>query len=219
MRVNWFQSSPGPKAQSYPFILCTLGISKLFQSSPGPKAQSYPRLGVSAAKAKVPILSRPEGPELPVSLPGFFLYSVVPILSRPEGPELQPDCAGGNYLHSSNPLQARRPRATNRLFNPPSVFTVPILSRPEGPELQGGPHYQKDESNSSNPLQARRPRATPDFGGDRTKNMSVPILSRPEGPELQLLDQQVTVYPNMVPILSRPEGPELRNLLNALRSP
>ncbi len=113
-----------------------------FQSSPGPKARSYlTTCRVPSGQTIVPILSRPEGPELLPFLNSLSWDAGVPILSRPEGPELQhrsySDTIGPR---GSNPLQARRPGATPAIY----MFSVP---RP-----------------SSNPLQARRPGATPSPG-------------------------------------------------------
>ena len=181
----------------------------------------------------VPILSRPEGPELRYtdstylyqlrfqSSPGpkarsyvqagqtYKPQAIVPILSRPEGPE----------------LRERRPQVLQAL-------QVPILSRPEGPELPAsatvcalqltfqsspGPKarsYVKITFSilkqvCSNPLQARRPGAT----------LWVPALGRPgKGSNpLQARRPGATMYSKAakselsgVPILSRPEGPELQ---------
>ena len=131
-----FQSSPGPKARSYALSHYQCVFLFLFQSSPGPKARSY-ELAKRQREAfeAVPILSRPEGPELlywPTqgldgrrfqSSPGPKARSylnpanspvagLVPILSRPEGPELH-----------------------GRFRGQERAIDVPILSRPEGPEL------------------------------------------------------------------------------------
>ena len=85
----------------------------MFQSSPGPKARSYQNIAqLPHHFHAVPILSRPEGPELPYDVTLGDSLLVVPILSRPEGPELRED-----------PLKSQR------------LHPVPILSRPEGPEL------------------------------------------------------------------------------------
>ncbi len=59
-----FQSSPSPKAGSYPFFLFALYLVFPFQSSPSPKAGSYSPLINSKNSSSVSILSQPEGREL-----------------------------------------------------------------------------------------------------------------------------------------------------------
>ncbi len=61
-----FQSSPSPKARSYGDGSDRGGPVELFQSSPSPKARSYHEVRASAGVDGVPILSQPEGQELPV---------------------------------------------------------------------------------------------------------------------------------------------------------
>ena len=133
----------------------------------------------------VPILSRPEGPELHAkyrrdsimpkfqSSPGPKARSYkragiavvhegeVPILSRPEGPELLVTCCKSSSIwRSSNPLQARRPGATLDGNDRPGL--VLMFQSSPGPKARSylicG--YCCKYCYCSNPLQARRPGAT-----------------------------------------------------------
>ncbi len=111
-----FQSSPSPKARSYarPTAGCALRSSALFQSSPSPKARSY-AVAADAAFLLKQFQSSPS-PKARSYLKVQMLTrhaKIVPILSQPEGQEL-PHTAprSANHLRSSNPLPARRPGAT-----------------------------------------------------------------------------------------------------------
>ena len=112
-------------------------------------------------KERVPILSRPEGPELRSWCFYVALRSNVPILSQARRPG-----ATGNppkmmaMVVCSNPLQARRPGATVIITLGVSAF-LPFQSSP-------GPKARSYELTSY-----------------KCRDSQVPILSRPEGPELR----------------------------------
>ncbi len=161
-----FQSSPGPKARSYNTNSPVRTNNFMFQSSPGPKARSYEYYQIHIDRqVGVPILSRPEGPELRRLVAVLLGTIIVPILSRPEGPELQ-YCRGF------------------------SSFLLMFQSSP-GPKARSYPDILRPNKTirRSNPLQARRPGATARWGFDFERD-PVPILSRPEGPELRRLPSQ-----------------------------
>ena len=136
-RILMFQSSPGPKAQSYRLF----GVCQLSPDCSNPLQARRPRATklhiVNPLTGRVPILSRPEGPELHnLGVPDFSFIKV-PILSRPEGPELPRALCWCYFLYiekRSNPLQARRPRATP-LLRAATRAIVGFQSSP-GPKAQ-----------------------------------------------------------------------------------
>ena len=207
--------------------------SSLFQSSPGPKAQSYgPVFRLVTLNYLVPILSRPEGPELQKV---WTKNSLTSLFQSSPGPKAQSYSKIRRSHHSgycSNPLQARRPRATRPCDRENGEDRVPILSRPEGPELRSstsvldqmilfqsspGPKAQsyyearlkRLDALGSNPLQARRPRATRCTLSSRGLS---PWFQSSPGPKAQsyFISGLKCIVTDSVPILSRPEGPELR---------
>ena len=97
-----FQSSPGPKAQSYASVATSVAEATWFQSSPGPKAQSYDsRMMGLQNNWVVPILSRPEGPELPPQSPGS---TDIHLFQSSPGPKAQ------SYIDYSEPPLGKRYR-------------------------------------------------------------------------------------------------------------
>ncbi len=136
-QIFWFQSSPSPKAGSYPsqaaqvFAFAYVSILSQpegrelpapwsspmcitkFQSSPSPKAGSYlSTSSLSSLLCGVSILSQPEGRELLESLYTTLQLLRVSILSQPEGRELLQKPSGMIWIGRFNPLPARRPGAT-----------------------------------------------------------------------------------------------------------
>ncbi len=185
----------------------------------------------------VPILSQPEGQELPRKGRRLSDSGEVPILSQPEGQELPRSIAVVlQILFQSSPSPKARSYLPGSCPGRRSP-SVPILSQPEGQELpdaiatlvadfwfQSSPS-PKARSYPSKAYEAMLPHWFQSSPSPKARSYlwpakilqlrRVPILSQPEGQELLHHHLQRLSYWR-VPILSQPEGQELLRLASTL---
>ena len=132
---EWFQSSPSPKAGSYPSpAKNTPGLSS-FNPLPArrPGATQFFRRNRFILPSFNPLPARRPGATYPSHVPDT--PASVSILSQPEGRELRRIRCSLACRTRFNPLPARRPGATQKLRLLARWAIVSILSQPEGREL------------------------------------------------------------------------------------
>ena len=185
--IDWFQSSPGPKAERCADPTLLPDTLNTFQSSPGPKAERC--------------LVRP------VAVDDDAAHGVS-ILARPEGRALRLGSAGTAWLRIRfNPRPARRPSAAQSPGGDTPI-QIEFQSSP-GPKAErclARVLRRHDGRRCFNPRPARRPSAAccpfpPDSVGNE-----VSILARPEGRALPERGVAHLVGDRLVSILARPEG-------------